>query len=239
MKILRAFWGIGLMSVLCQPVLASNYSYNDFPPKGSRTVDDVIKRYQPIVEPRLKIDFARAEVSYPPKKIALFAMKNEQKMELWAEEDDTWHLIKNYPITKLSGVMGPKKREGDKQIPEGIYQVEFLNPNSQYHLSMKLNYPNDFDLKYAKLEGRTKPGTNIFIHGKESSVGCLAIGDVAIEELFVLAKNTGIDNIDVVISPYDPRIRTLVPTLSEPYWTSILYRDITHVAQQFDSKRHL
>lgn len=156
MKILRAFWGIGLMSVLCQPVLASNYSYNDFPPKGSRTVDDVIKRYQPIVEPRLKIDFARADVSYPPKKIALFAMKNEQKMELWAEEDDTWHLIKNYPITKLSGVMGPKKREGDKQIPEGIYQVEFLNPNSQYHLSMKLNYPNDFDLKYAKLEGRTK-----------------------------------------------------------------------------------
>lgn len=69
MKILRAFWGIGLMFVLCQPVLASNYSYNDFPPKGSRTVDDVIKRYQPIVEPRLKIDFARADVSYPPKKL--------------------------------------------------------------------------------------------------------------------------------------------------------------------------
>ena len=74
---------------------------------------------------------------------------------------------------------------------------------------MKLNYPNEFDLAHAKIEGRTKPGSNIFIHGKAVSIGCLAMGDKTIEELFILANDVGINNITVVISPLDPRVNIL------------------------------
>ena len=93
---------------------------------------------------------------------------------------------------------------------------------------MKLNYPNDFDLAHAKTEGRTKPGSNIFIHGKAVSIGCLAVGDKTIEELFILAKDVGIKNISVVISPYDPRVKELKYSEKEhPKWTKDLYKNIT------------
>ena len=108
-------------------------------------------------------------------------------------------------MTTNSGVSGPKLREGDRQIPEGFYSVIGLNPNSRFHLSMKIDYPNPFDLKMAKKEGRENPGTNIFIHGKAASIGCVAIGDKNIEELFVLTALTGKDSVKVKIYPNDIR----------------------------------
>ncbi|NJN46820.1 MAG: L,D-transpeptidase family protein [Candidatus Competibacteraceae bacterium] len=95
-----------------------------------------------------------------------------------------WQPIKHYPVLAASGTLGPKLCEGDRQVPEGIYRIKSLNPNSAYHLSLELDYPNAFDLRQAERDGRNNPGSAICIHGKAVSVGCLAMGDTAIEELY-------------------------------------------------------
>lgn len=117
-------------------------------------------------------------------------------------------------------------REGDHQVPEGKYRILGLNPNSSFHLSMKLNYPNDFDLRQAELEGRSELGDDIFIHGKAVSVGCLAMGDTVIEELFVLAAQAGKEALTVIIAPRDPRRQRLEIGQGRPPWMGELYRNI-------------
>lgn len=193
---------------------------------GRSTVDEVISRIGASAEKNLKPRFAAAGVSYPPTSITLLATKQEAQLEVWASDGADFHYIHTYPVLKTSGDAGPKLREGDRQVPEGIYRVIGLNPNSAYHLSMKLDYPNSFDLKHATAENRTEPGTNIFIHGKAVSVGCLAMGDETIEELFVLAATVGVDNIEVVIAPRDPRHHALKPTPEDAEWVTELYQQI-------------
>ena len=140
--------------------------------------------------------------------------------------------IRDYSIQAASGVSGPKLRQGDRQVPEGVYRIAGLNPNSHYHLSMKLNYPNEFDLYHADQEGRFDPGGDIFIHGKAVSIGCLAMGDEAIEELFVLAAQVGKENVKVVIAPRDPRTLPLdTDTEGMPEWAGELYDQISSELQ--------
>jgi hypothetical protein len=196
---------------------------------GQRSVDDVLYSFAPYAVGQLKPYFRKAGVSYPPREAALIGLKEEKKLEVWARgEKGKFKFIRDYDIMAASGTKGPKLRQGDKQVPEGVYRIVRLNPNSNYHLSMKLNYPNEFDLEHAELDGRSKPGNDIFIHGKSVSAGCLAMGDAAIEELFVLAAHTGADNISVVIAPHDPRKRPLDSSDPDlPYWTSELYDRIT------------
>ncbi len=135
--------------------------------------------------------------------------------------------ICEYPLLAASGRLGPKLREGDRQVPEGIYRVRELNPNSRFHLSLWLSYPNDFDLAHALEEGRHQPGGEIMIHGGDVSSGCLAVGDEAAEDLFVLAALTGIDNVTVILAPVDFRRRPL-PNLSAtvPDWSREIYDDL-------------
>lgn len=155
-------------------------------------------------------------------------MKEAKRLDLWARGDGGFVFVRSYAVRAASGKSGPKLREGDRQVPEGIYRVVGLNPNSSYHLSMKLNYPNAFDLRHATREWRSRPGSDIFIHGKALSVGCLAMGDPVIEELFVLAAAVGVSRIRVVIAPHDPRRRPLVAKgRSLPSWTPDLYAAIT------------
>ena len=193
-----------------------------------RSVAEIIAQYGHAARKRLQPFFELAEIAYPPRDAILLAMKDEKKLELWASDGGDFNYIRSYKIRKTSGKRGPKLREGDRQIPEGVYQIVKLNPNSAYHLSMKLDYPNAFDLLHAEQEGREQPGSNIFIHGKAVSIGCLAMGDAAIEELFVLTENIGMEHVSVVIAPYDPRHRPLhVDPLRMPRWTDELYRIIT------------
>ncbi len=192
--------------------------------RGHRTVADVIQLYGEAATERLTPAFAAAAVAYPPTEVSLLALKAERVLEVWASHNGSWRFIKQYAIKGASGITGPKLREGDRQVPEGVYRIIGLNPNSSYHLSMKLNYPNAFDLRQAKREGRSNPGSNIFIHGKRLSVGCLAMGDEAIEELFVLVAAVGKHNARVVIAPYDPRNMTLpAPRPDTPRWLPELY----------------
>lgn len=193
---------------------------------GKRTVSDVVNIYGEQARSRIKPYFEKANISYPPKDVTFLAMKDTDLLEVWASNGNSWVHVKDYNIQAASGRLGPKLREGDRQVPEGIYKVIGLNPNSSYHLSMKLNYPNKFDLSWAQKENRTQPGSNIFIHGKALSIGCLAMGDEAIEELFVLGNDVGISNIKVIITPTDPRAGKLIPPTESKPWVKELYQDI-------------
>ena len=194
---------------------------------GKKTISDIIELYERPTEAALSPLFASKGLSYPPKKMTLLAMKQERILELWASDNSKdYFKIKEYPILAASGKLGPKLREGDRQVPEGIYKVIGFNPNSAYHISMKLNYPNSFDLNMARNEGRNNPGSDIFIHGKSASVGCLAMGDSAIEELFTLSYKTGKNHLEVIISPSDPRKAPLVPPDNSPEWVGTIYESI-------------
>lgn len=197
-------------------------------PNWDQAIDRVIKRYGLRAEPQLISFFSKAGVSYPPQQVTLLAFKSERKVELWAKNSNKpWHYIHNYPLTGFSGRLGPKLRENDKQIPEGIYKLVNFNPFSSMHLSMMLNYPNNFDKEKGHRDGRRKLGNNIFIHGNKLSVGCLAVGDLAIDQLFILARRVGLDNIQIIIAPNDIRYKEpATSTFAQPKWLPELYKRI-------------
>jgi murein L,D-transpeptidase YafK len=169
---------------------------------GRKTVADIEDEIGEKVEKRLSLYFKKLNSKYVPDRIVLIGYKKERILELWAPgKDNRFVMVKNYKIMGASGTPGPKLREGDMQVPEGIYTIVGLNPNSEFYLSMGLDYPNRFDMKMAQADGRDNPGSDIAIHGRIKSVGCLAIGDEAIEDLFILAAKAGIGNIRVIISP--------------------------------------
>ncbi|MEO5349234.1 MAG: L,D-transpeptidase family protein [Magnetococcus sp. YQC-3] len=181
------------------------------------------------VEGRVRTLLRQAGLSYPLENgLSLLVFKEEKRMELWSHEQSGPRLVKAYPVTAMSGHAGPKRRRGDHQVPEGIYQVIWLNPNSRFHLSLKIDYPNSFDLQMAREEGRTDLGGDIFIHGGADSVGCVAIGDAAIEELFVLTLIAGNGPAEVIIAPYDLRQHPERAARPEaPSWLPTLYQEIS------------
>lgn len=170
-----------------------------------RTVADVVRSLGPEARARLRPHFEKAGVAYPPRAATLVALKAERRLELWAEDARGQRFVREYEIQAASGRLGPKLVEGDLQVPEGLYRVLFLNPTSSYHLSMKLDYPNAFDRRQAARDGRRQLGGDIFIHGRAVSIGCIALGDPAIEELFVLAHDVGVPRLKAVIAPQDFR----------------------------------
>jgi murein L,D-transpeptidase YafK len=125
---------------------------------------------------------------YPPREIFLRAFKHEGQLEVWSREDAgpfrLWH---TYTVLTASGGPGPKRRAGDRQVPEGFYRIDRFNPESRFHLSLGLDYPNASD---RILSDPKNPGGDIFIHGKDVTIGCLPLGDAAIEELYLLALDT-------------------------------------------------
>ncbi len=108
--------------------------------------------------------------------------KLESELELWVEKNGRYELFATYPICLWSGRLGPKLREGDRQAPEGFYTVsaEQLNPNSRWHRSFNLGFPNAFD----QAHGRT--GTFLMVHGGCASIGCYAMTDEVVDEIWGL-----------------------------------------------------
>ena len=132
--------------------------------------------------------FKDAGLPYPARELFLRWFKREAVVELWAREDTgRFQLIATYPILATSGGPGPKRRQGDGQVPEGFYEIDRFNPESLFHLSLGLNYPNAAD---RILSDRERPGGDIFIHGKNVSIGCAPLGDPAIEQLYLAALDT-------------------------------------------------
>lgn len=220
------------------------WSFNNYAmaPKvdWDNAVDKAVKRYGLRVEPQLKSYFTKAGVNYPPSDIALLAFKSERKVELWAKNaEDAWKHIHDYPLTGFSGQLGPKLRENDRQIPEGVYRLVNFNPFSSMHLSMMINYPNNFDKQKGYQDGRKNLGNNIFIHGKNLSVGCLAVGDLAIDQLFILARRVGLSHIQVIIAPNDLRKeKPSTSTFAQPRWLPELYKQISESLKPFNGNQY-
>jgi len=224
-----------LLMFVCSP------SFSMMAPKlnWDQAVDKAVVKYGLRMEPELKQYFANARVTYPPKEVALLAFKKERHMELWAKnENQSWRFIHTYPLTAFSGRLGPKLKERDGQIPEGIYRLTTFNPFSSMHLSMMINYPNYYDRLQASKDGRNRLGNNIFLHGKSLSVGCLAVGDRAIDQLFLLARRVGLSRVKVIIAPNDLRkSKPATATFAQPRWLPDLYKQISAALNQFPRSR--
>jgi len=151
----------------------------------------------------IKVLFEKAGIDYPPKKLFLRIFKLERSVEIWAMDDDSgsFKLIDERLACALSGNIGPKRKQGDHQVPEGFYALSEFNPNSRFHLSLRVNYPNKSDLAFCR---GSDPGGDIFIHGSCVSDGCVSIRDTPIEQLYVMAldaKANGQKSIPVHIFP--------------------------------------
>ena len=205
---------------------------------GKETIGSINEKYKTRVNETLRSELLSAGFNKFPNELLLVAYKNEQELQVYGRLNDIWKLIKSYSFTNFSGVLGPKLKEGDKQIPEGVYKIEYLNPNSAYHLSLKVDYPNEFDKKKAELENRTNLGSDIFIHGDNVTVGCIPVGDEAIEEIFILSSEAFDNGIEVVISPYKFNDSDLPEVENKTEWLNELYGLIETRLEELDVKNN-
>ncbi len=196
--------------------------------KPKRTVADVLAQSAASNRIYWVEQLKPAGLRYPPRQLRLVCLKEERRLEVYATStNDVFKVIGTFPILAVSGGPGPKLREGDLQVPEGLYGIESLNPNSRFHLALRIGYPNDFDRRTAAAEGRTNLGGDIMIHGSNVSIGCLAMGDIVAEKLFVLAADTGINNVRVLMCPRDFRISPPNPLKqSDPKWLKGVYQNL-------------
>lgn len=138
--------------------------------------------------------------------ILLVAFKTEKKLCLYGKNETSpsgYILLKTYSICASSGVPGPKRKEGDSQVPEGFYSLNAFNPKSNFYLSLGINYPNEADRCHSN---KKNPGGNIYIHGSCVTIGCLPITDDKIKEVYlyaVFARNSGQKQIPVYIFPFE------------------------------------
>lgn len=161
------------------------------------------------LEDSLKQQFKEKKLSWPPESVYIRSFKYDRSLELWVKNKnvDSFTLFKTYKVCMPSGSIGPKRLEGDKQVPEGFYYINEFNPRSTYHLALGLNYPNASD---KMLSNPKKPGGDIYIHGNCVSTGCIAIQDYPIEEVYTIAsivKLNGQDFIPVHIFPVNYNVK--------------------------------
>lgn len=182
-------------------ILMSSFAQNSFVDyqKSFGKVSDVFRRK----EDTLRKQFAAKQIEWPAKFVYIRSFKYDSEMEVWVKSKitDEFKLFKTYKVCALAGTLGPKRIEGDYQVPEGFYYINEFKPNSTYHLSLGLNYPNAAD---KILADSLQPGGDIYIHGSCVTQGCIPITNPQIEELYILtthAKNNGQDFIPVHIFP--------------------------------------
>lgn len=184
-----------------------------------------------------------AKKKIAPERLHLFlrAFKAEQQLEVWIQTPDgsSWQLFKTIPFCKSSGTLGPKRQEGDRQIPEGVYHINRFNPKSKYHLSLGLDYPNPSD----RILGDPKePGSDIFIHGGCETVGCIPITDEGIEEVYFLAgwaKETNQAEIPVHIYPFRFTLKNWNTYNSEFPQQEPLWRQLEMIYLAFEKEKIL
>lgn len=139
-----------------------------------------------------------------PAEVFFRVFKREQLLEVWARDAgaSSFVMINTYPVCGMSGELGPKREEGDKQIPEGFYHIDVFNPVSNFHLSLRVDYPNAVD--QARAGSDHALGGDIFIHGGCATIGCVPVTDEWIEEIYVMAvraRDAGQERIPVHMFP--------------------------------------
>lgn len=169
------------------------------------------------LEDSLKKQFKEKKLAWPPQSVFIRSFKYDRVLEMWVKNKntDSFTLFKTYKVCMQSGSIGPKRSEGDNQVPEGFYYINEFNPRSNYHLALGLNYPNASD---KVLSDPKKPGGDIYIHGNCVSTGCIAIQDYPIEEVYTLAsiaKSNGQDFVPVHIYPVNYSVKKSLNYLTE------------------------
>src|SRR5688572_7220470 len=162
---------------------ASYTSFIDYQ-KTFQRPDESFKRK----EDTLQKQFAAKKLAWPAKYIYIRSFKYDSQLEVWVKNElsDPFKLFKSYRVCALAGTLGPKRMEGDYQVPEGFYYINEFNPRSNYYLSLGINYPNESD---KILSDMYRPGGSIYIHGSCVTVGCIPIMDEQIGELYTLAAH--------------------------------------------------
>jgi murein L,D-transpeptidase YafK len=166
-------------------------------------------------EAAIKKQFEEKKLAWPAKYVYIRSFKYDSQLEVWVknEKKDAYKLFKSYRVCALAGTLGPKRMEGDYQVPEGFYYINEFNPKSNYHLSLGLNYPNISDRILGDI---ARPGGSIYIHGSCVTVGCIPLTDPMIEELYIItahAKNQGQDFIPVHIFPIKYNVKRSIDYL--------------------------
>ena len=174
------------------------------------------------VGPRLITSLAKANLQLgAPSFIRVF--KEEHQLEVWLKHEDTYTLFKSYQICTYSGKLGPKLKEGDRQSPEGFYSVNTsaLNPNSSYHLSFNLGFPNAYD------QAHSRTGSYLMVHGNCVSIGCYAMTNQSIEEIYLIVEAAllaGQSSVPVHAFPFKmtaERLRSERDNQWYPYWNNL------------------
>ncbi len=169
---LSAFFVLTLLSFGVSGVAIANTV-----PSSSRSRQAIAR-----VEAQLKIDMVKQGLSFgSPVYIRIF--KEESQLEVWIQKGASFELFRAYPVcTWGQGTLGPKQKQGDGQAPEGFYFVKpgKLNPVSSYHLAFNLGYPNAYD------RAHKRTGDFLMVHGNCVSIGCYAMTNEKIEEIYAL-----------------------------------------------------
>ncbi len=232
-----------ILVLLCLTISAMGFSQNAF--FGITKTEFKLAAIFSRIEDSLARQFERQNLTWPPSSIYIRSFKFDRQLEVWVKDDSTnkFKLFKSYKVCMQSGTMGPKRMEGDYQVPEGFYHINEFNPNSNYHLSLGINYPNASD---RILSDANKPGGSIYIHGNCVSTGCIAISDAPIEELYVLAsasKNKGQEFIPVHIFPVKYSNKTsleyLNNTIKDNVYLQQFNKNIREVFDYFEMDKEL
>jgi murein L,D-transpeptidase YafK len=195
------------------------------------------------MEDSVRKQFEDKKLMWPPQSMYIRSFKYDRQLEVWVKENNQFKLFKTYKICMQSGTMGPKRMQGDYQVPEGFYYVNEYNPNSNYHLALGLNYPNASD---KILSDSLRPGNAIYIHGNCVSTGCIPISDIPMEELYIIAthvKANGQDFIPVHIFPVKYNVKKSADYLSQTLQTRPTLTDFSLKLKEafnfFEEKKQL
>ena len=203
-----------------------------------------VERIRARVRPELDALYAEAGLEFPAKRLFLRAFKHERVLEMWGanRDEDPMALIESYPICAASGTLGPKRRWGDEQVPEGTYHIHRFNGWSGFHMSLRVDYPNDSDRARGK---RGAYGGAIMVHGDCVSIGCIAIENAPIERVFVsvlASHRKGRRKVPIHIFPtrFDTRgLEHLAPLRTSDPDRDRLWTELQRVHDAFESRRRV
>lgn len=197
MNSIKSIFLILFSIILCHSGQGQN-SFVDYQ-KSFAKIADIFRRK----EDTLRRQFEAKGLQWPAKFVYIRSFKYDSQMEVWVKNSvkENFKLFKTYKICAMAGSLGPKRMQGDYQVPEGFYYINEFNPTSAYHLSLGLNYPNASD---RMLSDSIAPGRDIYIHGSCVTEGCIPINNDQIEDLYIItsyARASGQEYIPVHIFP--------------------------------------
>ena len=230
-------------TVAAQPMQSkagNSYSFIDYQKTFPRPSEALQKKAD-----TLQKQFEARKLVWPAKYLYIRSFKYDSQLEVWVkgEAGKPFQHFKTYKVCAMAGTLGPKRMEGDYQVPEGFYQINEFNPNSNYHLSLGLNYPNASD---RILSDSVRPGNAIYIHGNCVSTGCIPISDIPIEELYIIASNVkanGEEFIPVHVFPVRYNVKKsldyLNTSIKNNHYLQEFNNNIKEVFDYFEAKKQL